>query len=304
MSFNPHPDLPAEPSRLRRARRILAWEGSLHPRLFRGLLRASWPWIREADGFVSSRYGPIEMRFNLLDPAERQGFLGTYDPPLRSLVQRFCEPGFTAIDVGANVGIIAATAAAAVGPNGHVLMVEPNPALCRRLEQLCRRNPLQNLHLFEAAVGTEPGTLPFYVSSAHTYSTLVKEKLPNYPLDRVVEVRVVQLAEVLARVPDSRPVHLLKVDAEGVDVSILLDVAPALRHRPVSVIVVEAFDERIDEVLSAYAALGYSAHALHPETHALHPWGSVRSANENLVLIHRSATGQKLLTPALPPQRP
>jgi FkbM family methyltransferase len=284
-----------EPSHLRRARRLLAWEPRLHPRLFRLMLRSTWPLLREKDGYVPRRYGPIEMRFNLLDGAERQGFLGTYDPPQRALLRRFCHPGYTVIDVGANVGIISVTAAEIVGAEGYVLMVEPNPALCRRLEALCRRNPLGNLHLFEAAVGTHPGTLPFYVSSAHTYSTLIKETLPDYPLDRVVNVQVVRLADVLARVPGDRHLHLLKVDAEGVDVSVMLDAAAAIETRLIDVIIVEAFDKRVNVVLDAYARLGYSAHALHPETHQLHPWGTIRSANDNLVLIHRDGPGRKLL---------
>jgi FkbM family methyltransferase len=292
---SPSPLPHSEARHLRRARRILAWEETLHPRLFRALLRTAWPWLREADGNVPRWYGPIEMRFDLRDPAERQGFLGTYDPPQRTLIRRFCEPGFTVIDVGANVGIIAVTAAECVGADGYVLMVEPNPALCRRLEELCRRNPLGNLHLFEAAVGTEPGTLPFYVSSAHTYSTLIKENLPSYPLDRVVNVQVVRLADVLGQIPAGRQGNLLKVDAEGVDVSIMLDAAHVIEARPIDVIIVEAFDRRVSEVLAAYARLGYTAHALHSQTHELHPWGAVRSANDNLVLVHQRGRGRKLL---------
>src|SRR5690349_3735089 len=106
---------PANSSRHRWARRVLTWERALHPRLFRLLLRLTWPWLRDADGYLAQAYGPIEMRFDLRDSAERQGYLGTYDPPQLALVRRFCEPGFTVVDVGANVGIIAATAAACVG---------------------------------------------------------------------------------------------------------------------------------------------------------------------------------------------
>lgn len=274
----------SESSRSKWAKSILRWEGSLHPRLFRMLLKVTLPWLQEKGGYMPAAYGALEMRFNLLDTAERQGWLGTYDPSLSNLLKRFCQPGMTAIDVGTNVGIISATIASLVRETGYVLMVEPNPALARRLQDVIDRNPYKNLHLEEVAVDVKTGTLPFYVSSAHTYSTLVKEKLPDYPLDSVVNVRVVRLDDVLNLIPAERTINLLKLDAEGVDLTVMLDALPAIAERKIELIVVEAQDKLVDEVIQQYLQKGYHAWAIDGATHQLRPWGTIATANANLFM--------------------
>lgn len=246
--------------------------------------------LREKDGYIAKSYGQVPMRFDLLDPAERQGYLGIYDPPLSRVIRGLCKPGMTVIDIGANAGIITATAADVVGETGYVLAVEPNPTLSKRLRELATRNPLKNLHVLEVAVADTEGTLPFYVSSCHTYSTLVKEQLPNYPLDSIVQVKVVLLSSVLCHIPAERKVNLLKIDAEGVDARILTSAIPFIEKQPIDVIIVEAFDKAIEGLLQPYATMGYSFHAIHPEDGSLPAWGSIASANDNLVMIHKAGS--------------
>jgi len=276
------------------AKRILSWEESLHPRLFRMILKTALPWLQEEGGYMPASYGSLEMRFNLLDSAERQGWLGTYDLPLSHLLRRFCQPGMTVVDVGTNVGIISATVASLVGDTGYVLMVEPNPVLAKRLRVVIERNPYKNLHLEEVAVDVKTGTLPFYVSSAHTYSTLVKEKLPDYPLDSVVNVDVVRLADVLQRIPAQRTINLLKLDAEGVDLNVMLDALPAISEKNIEFIVVEAQDKMVDEVIKQYQQIGYQAWAVDGTSYQLRPWGSIATANANLFLTLPSPSTEAL----------
>jgi FkbM family methyltransferase len=265
-------------------KRVLGWEKSLHPRLFRLLLNTTWPLARNSAGRMEVNYGNLPLQYNLKDPAERQGWLGIYDPPLTHLLQKFCKPGMTMIDVGANIGIVSSSVAEQLGPTGYLLLVEPNPSLARRLREFAATNPQQNMNVAELAVDVKTGTLPFYVSSAHTYSTLIKEKLPDYPLDSVVNVAVVRLADVFAKVPEGRNVHVLKLDAEGVDLNVMLDVLPTIAERKVDLIIVEAHDKLVDEVIRRYGVEGYTAWAIEEATQRLKPWGTVPSANENLVL--------------------
>ncbi len=54
---------------------------------------------------------------------------GVYDLPLTEALTRLCDPGETALDLGANIGYASLVLARAVGPQGRVICFEPNPAL-------------------------------------------------------------------------------------------------------------------------------------------------------------------------------
>ncbi|MFO0815619.1 MAG: FkbM family methyltransferase [Gemmatales bacterium] len=275
-------------------KKVLGCEKVLHPRLFRLLLGMTWPLARNAAGRMPVNYGKLPLQYNLQDPAERQGWLGIYDPPLTQLLQKFCLPGMTMIDVGANIGIVSSSVADQLGETGFILLVEPNPSLAKRLREFAENNPLKNMHVAELAVDVKTGTLPFYVSSAHTYSTLVKAQLPDYPLDSVVNVSVVRLADVIARVPADRHIHVLKLDAEGVDLNVMLDVLPTIAEKQIDLLIVEAFGKQVDEVIQKYQTIGYSPWAIEESTRQLRPWGTVPAANCNLVLTLRNDLTQPL----------
>lgn len=266
------------------AKLVLKSESYLHPRLFRILLGATWPLFRNSNGFAIAQYDQLPMWFNLLDPAERQGWQGIYDPPLINVIQTFCKPGMTFIDIGANVGIVSSSVAGQIGAEGYILQVEPNPSLAKRLRMTAERNPYRNLFIEELAAGTESGSLPFYVSRFHTYSTLIKEQLPNYPVDSIVQVKVMRLNDILALVPENRHIHLLKLDAEGVDLNVILDAKLEIGKREIDMIVVEANDKKVDEVINQFQSLGYQAWAVDGRECKLQPWGTITTANNNLFL--------------------
>src|SRR5687768_8794135 len=50
-----------------------------------------------------------------------------YEPEVQRTLRRFVRPGDTVVDVGANMGIHTMLLADAVGPNGRVHAIEPNP---------------------------------------------------------------------------------------------------------------------------------------------------------------------------------
>ena len=52
---------------------------------------------------------------------------GLYEPPVTRVVQHHIPSGGTVVDLGANWGYFSLLAAAAVGPGGTVLALEPDP---------------------------------------------------------------------------------------------------------------------------------------------------------------------------------
>src|SRR4051812_47172583 len=68
------------------------------------------------------------------DLVERELVLtGVYEPAVARVMRAVLEPGDTAIDVGAHVGLHSLYAAALVGRTGSVVAVEPNHAVAERL---------------------------------------------------------------------------------------------------------------------------------------------------------------------------
>ena len=52
---------------------------------------------------------------------------GTWEEELGDQLRSLLRPGMTAVDVGGNIGYVALLMAAAVGPSGRVVAVEPDP---------------------------------------------------------------------------------------------------------------------------------------------------------------------------------
>jgi FkbM family methyltransferase len=81
--------------------------------------------------------------------------LGEYEPRASRLIDRIVRPGWTCVDVGANVGLMTVRLAERAGPAGRVVAVEANPALLPRLE--ANTAGLANVTRVGKAVGDAPG---------------------------------------------------------------------------------------------------------------------------------------------------
>jgi FkbM family methyltransferase len=80
---------------------------------------------------------------------------------------RCIEPGVTAIDIGANLGVYSLTLARLVGPSGRVFAYEPGSEARRLLTHSRALNDLANLEIIDAALsdGERQGHLAFAASS-------------------------------------------------------------------------------------------------------------------------------------------
>ena len=77
---------------------------------------------------LSRDAGSARFQCDLADQIAKEAFFsGLYEPPVTRVVQRFAAPGATIVDVGANWGYFTLVAAAAVGPAGRVIALEPEP---------------------------------------------------------------------------------------------------------------------------------------------------------------------------------
>lgn len=192
-----------------------------------------------------------------------------YEPELPWLLE-YLQPGDTFIDVGANIGIFSLHIARRLGPAGQVFSLEPGPGAF----QLLKRNILDNhleksVKFFQLAASNQGGTMKMGGDSA-VWNSL---SLSNSPSEGGTEVRITTLDDLLQEEGD-RPVHALKIDAEGVE-QLVLEGSKKLIHAHKPTIIFETIstsaDNRAGDLLKEW---GYQILAPlddSPNSIALHP---------------------------------
>lgn len=143
---------------------------------------------------------------------------GTWFEQEMEFWQDHLQPGMTAIDVGANVGVYTFSAAQKVGPAGRVLAIEPFSTCVQCLLETRRVNHLEWVTVCRGAASDREGTAYLSLHSASELNQLVAsptaastsvEEVPCFTLDALVE------REQLTRV------DILKIDAEGHELMVL-----------------------------------------------------------------------------------
>lgn len=101
----------------------------------------------------------------LLDmQAEKDYWLGTYEPELQTAIAELVQPGMVAYDVGANVGYISLLLARAAGPGGQVFAFEALPENIERLQaNLALSEPGQRVSVIYAAVVDQTRPVRFFI---------------------------------------------------------------------------------------------------------------------------------------------
>ena len=134
------------------------------------------------------------------------------------------------IDIGANVGGYALSAAALAGPSARILAIEPQPAIFERLVFNIHQNAFSTVKALECALTDKDGDVTLFVDTSNSGESSVR--FVNSSQDSVaVKVAAKTLKTVVVEEGLQR-IDALKIDAEGAEDLILepyfRDVEPAL----------------------------------------------------------------------------
>lgn len=190
------------------------------------------PWAEVGLGFDAAG-GPahVELRLDrreytqrlMVDQLAAGGF---YEPEVSHFLANVLQPGDAFIDVGSHVGYFAMLAAAAVGPTGRVVAVEPEPRNAARVREHAALNGFAHVEVCEAALGAAAGEGRLSVNrdndgghalwpvGEHPFNASSREAPAWHP----VAVRTLDgfLDELRGH-----PVRLVKIDAEGAEKDVL-----------------------------------------------------------------------------------
>jgi FkbM family methyltransferase len=162
---------------------------------------------------------------------------GVSDLIVAEALARLADPGETAVDAGANVGLMSNLLAHAVGPSGQVIAFEPHPLIFETLATNVarwKRDGIGSIELHQAAVSSSGGTLPLAIvpdTFAHNKGTASLEQPdPAHSVD----VRTVRLDSELRG-----PVGVLKLDVEMHELEALRGARALLSDKLVRDIILE-----------------------------------------------------------------
>lgn len=186
-----------------------------------------WEHARGRDGEIFLRCrldGNLILRVSSLDDViSRSVYIeGTFEPNELTFIRRRVQPGMTAIDVGANIGVHALTLADCVGPNGRVHAFEPSEAYSRLMENIRLNHFMSRVHLNKCALGATSGTLSLLrcLPGKEAFTSRGTPLFEQFATGESFEVSMVSLDEYSAEHNIER-IHFLKLDVEGSEPNVL-----------------------------------------------------------------------------------
>jgi FkbM family methyltransferase len=187
--------------------------------------------------------------------------LGSVDPDLLRLAAEVVQPGNVVWDIGANVGLFSFAAAAAAGPSGHVLAVEPDVLLAR----LLRRSAIANLGLapvevLPVAVADEIGIGRFHIARRNRSTNY----LDGFGTTQTGGVRAIELVPTVTLdwlAPRFPLPNVVKIDVEAAEMKVLTGGKRLLCSGPP--IICEVAERNASAAGDLLATCGYTLYDAH-----------------------------------------
>ena len=193
---------------------------------------------------------------------------GVYEKAETLFFQSACRDGMTFLDVGANLGYYTALAARAVGPNGRVLAVEPDPDSFAYLEQTIAANAVGNVEAFPVAASDAPAMLPLYSSTDNRGDNRLYASDEERPQ---VEIEARPL-DALLREKKIETVDLIKIDVQGYEPKVIAGLRETIIASPNLTLLTEFWPQGMteaggdaNEFLKTLRELGLTLHELKPD---------------------------------------
>lgn len=175
------------------------------------------------------------MQINLL--MQKAFIYGTFEPAVCALILSRLKPGWTCLDVGANIGYVTLLMASKVGDHGFIYAFEPLPANYNVLRENVKiNNHDANVQCECLALSDRSGMQEFlFRSELYTGGgTLVSPAPAGVKTDILrLQVHTIPGDDYLANQKIYSPFDFIKIDAEGAEGFVLEGLCNTLmRHHP------------------------------------------------------------------------
>lgn len=209
-----------------------------------------WP-LRQITNWTIRQLLPKQIQFGeaivVLNPHDPvvSGALhfGVYEKAETRFFESACRGGMTFLDVGANIGYYTALAARAVGPNGKVVALEPDPESYSYLEKTIDANSAGNVKSFRVAASDAPANLPLFISKDNRGDNRLYASADKRSQ---VEVEARPIDELLTE-NNISTVDLIKIDVQGYEPKVIAGLSKTIARSPNLTILTEFWPKGITE---------------------------------------------------------
>lgn len=189
-------------------------------------------------------------------------YFGDLDPKVSLVCRKILRPGDTAIDIGANIGLVSVGMAGAVGRSGVVHAFEPQPNLASLIVRSAKLNHFDHLTVHNLALGADEGVMQLFVPDSNAGSASLVRRHGD---GKTINVPVKESGPFFEQL-GLGPIRLIKIDVEGFENSVFLGASAYLRSNPADAILFEANDYTVSfanqPTTKTLAALGYMFFAI------------------------------------------
>lgn len=188
------------------------------------------------------------MRMFLDLKAEKDYWLGTYEPQLQAAIQKLVLPGQITYDIGANIGFVTLLFAQCVESTGHVYAFEALPANLQRLRDNITLNAVDDrVTIISAAVNDRSSSTKFYIGPSSGTGKLVKSAgRSTIAYRESIEVEGISIDDFIYQAGNPAP-DILKIDIEGGEVLALPGMSRML-HEKHPVVLIELHGQEAAQV--------------------------------------------------------
>ena len=183
-----------------------------------------WP-LREITNFIIIKIIPEKIKTNTSiiylnpnDPVISGAlFFGVYEKSETKFLKDICLEGKKVIDIGANVGYYSALTSDAVGPEGIVLAIEPDPESFKYLLKTIQASKFKNIRPFLKAASDHNDILPLFISKDNRGDNRLYQT--NQKRD-YINVKTIRLDDLIIE-NEIDQIDLIKIDVQGYEPKVI-----------------------------------------------------------------------------------
>ncbi len=143
----------------------------------------------------------------------------THEPLTTEFTIRELKKGMTCIDIGSNIGYYALLEAKAVGKNGNVIAIEPSPKNFEYLKRNVELGNIQNIKLYNLAVGDKDGEINFVISDISNLCYVLNDDEPTPKFAKVIKIPVKKIDTFIDE-EKLEKIDFIRMDVEGYEVNL------------------------------------------------------------------------------------
>ena len=229
-------------------------------RLIRGTLNKAAP---QGLTEVTIAAGILEgLRFKLDMQAEKDYWLGTYEPEFQAALEGLVPAGAVIYELGANVGYTSLCLGKVAGPEGKVICFEALPENQARLRENLALNPqVSRFEVVPLAVADKPGQVQFLVHASDDMGKVAGSAGREADYQETITIQATSLDDYVYN-QGNPPPDAIKMDIEGGEVLALPGMARVLAEAKPLMLVELHGPESARAAWGALTGSGYTIHRM------------------------------------------